>query len=127
MWIECYAPGMKVGKEYMIQPITFDDKLVSTPYGIIKGTSDGRIRIRVANLSSEEITLEERDHIATIDPDSLWVANHNEGKAFCDQKIGEKNMELNFDDLVCEQLELSKKGQLTALLRRYKEVFYKGG
>ena len=28
--VTCYIPNMETDKEYMVQPITFDDKLVST-------------------------------------------------------------------------------------------------
>ena len=59
---------MEVGRSYMIQPITFDDKLVSTPYGIVHGSKVGRIRLRVANVGAQETTLEEKEPIATVEP-----------------------------------------------------------
>ena len=123
--VTCYIPNMEMGKEYMVQPITFDDKLVSTPYGIVQGTKNGRVQIRVANLGEEEVTLAEGDPIATVELGTVWVSNHNAGKAF--NRATRKNKVAELSELVCSELEPSKRGQLIGLLNRYECVFYKGG
>ena len=46
----------------MIQPISFDDMLVSTTYGIVKV----RRKKRVANIGKEGVSLEKGQHIATV-------------------------------------------------------------
>jgi transposase InsO family protein len=123
--VTCYTAGLQVGKEYMVQPVTFDDRLVSTPYGMIRGSKDGRMQLRVANLSEEEIVLPENEPIATVEPGTVWVANLRAGRAFENQ--GLRKSSTNVSELVCKKLEPNKKGQLTGLLRRYEDVFYKGG
>ena len=83
----------------MVQPITFDDKLVSTPYGIVRGTKSGKVQIRVANVGEEEVTLAEGDPIAIVELGTVWVSNHNAGKAFTRPTRKGKVTELS--ELVC--------------------------
>ena len=89
------------------------------------GSKDGRIRLRVANVGAQETTLEEKEPIATVEPNTVWVTNHKAGKAFDDQR--KKGGDTDLNELVCGRLEPNKKGQLMGLLTRFKDVFYKGG
>ena len=68
--------------------------------------------------------MEEKEPIATVEPNTVWVTNHKAGKAFDDQR--KKGGDTDLNELVCGRLEPNKKGQLMGLLTRFKDVFYKG-
>ena len=51
MMIECLIPRSVEGRDYMVQPICLEEQIVSTPYGIVKGSRDGWTQLRVANIS----------------------------------------------------------------------------
>ena len=123
--VTCSINGAVAGKEYMVQPITFDDKLISTPYGIVQGNTSGRIQLRVANVSSEEVFLSKSEPIATAEVDAVWVANPIAGKAFEPKKS--TGIETDLGGMICSKLDTNKRKQLTGLLQKFEDVFYKGG
>ena len=51
--VQCSMTGIENGREYMVEPISAEDSLESTPYGIIEGAND--VYLRMANLGDEDI------------------------------------------------------------------------
>ena len=49
----CVTEGLQEGREYMVEPVSQDDSLVSTPYGLIQG--DREIFLRMANVGDQEV------------------------------------------------------------------------
>ena len=123
--IPCLIKGAEEGKEYMVQPITSDDKLVNTPYGIVKAGENGKVILRIANMSTDEALLKEGEQVAIVEDTAVWVANPVAGKAF-KPKSGAMG-DTDVRELICSKLEANKRAQLTGLLLKHNEIFYKGG
>ena len=121
----CVAPGMKEGCEYFVQPITGSDNLVSTPYGLITGTQNNTLFLKVANLAEEEITMEKGRTIAVAQKD-IWVRNFK-GKETIRGRKPKKGEEIDIDEMIGENLDSRKKAHLRSILKGYEDVFYNGG
>ena len=123
MLLECDVPRMEKGRDYLVQPVTSeDDMMVSTPYGLIAGSKSKVVCIRVANLSTEETTLEKGAWIATLDRES-WVKDAKAGSAF---KRDNQKDDFNWKSMCCSDLGANKTSQLIDLLKKHKSVFYDG-
>ena len=122
--IECLIPRSVKGRDYMVQPICLEEQMVSTPYGIVKGSRDGWTQLRVANISKENEHLAVGQAIATVD-ESGWVANLRVDKGFKPRK-DEANA-ADFENVIDNKLELNERVQLRDLLKKYSSIFYKGG
>ena len=110
------------GRDYLIQPITNSDAMVSTPYGLIEGNNERSIHIRIANVNKFEVTIEEGKWIATLDSET-WIADVKAGSAF---KSKNKKADFDWKGMCCEELDNNKTAQLMDLLRKHKSVFYDG-
>ena len=121
--IACMVPRMKVGEDYMVQPLSMGQTLVGTPYGLVEGTKEGKIMLKVTNLGDEEVVLRNNDCIATISDDD-WVADHKPGRAF---NTTQKRSDINWAEMVNNDLDHNKKSQLIDLLQKYDSVFYTEG
>ena len=124
--ISCWSKGLKRGNEYMVEPCTETDSLVSTPYGMIDGAEN--ISLRVANLGDEEIELTSGEVIATAQ-EGEWIRNISTktGLRSKEAKNKLKSKAIDFDAMIGPELEPSKKTHLGNILRKYKDVFYQGG
>ena len=121
----CISPGIREGGEYFVQPISGSDGLVSTPYGLICGTKNGIINLRVANLGDEEMVMEKGTTIAVAQKD-MWVRSFKAKDTPKGHKRG-KDDGINFDEMMGEKLDKYKKTHLRSILSGYEDVFYKGG
>ena len=114
---------MKKGQDYLVEPVSFGERGVGTPYGIVEGRHDGVIGLKVTNLEDEDVSLKEGDCIATVSPEQ-WVADSTTGNIFSCQEAGRQ---VDWEKMVSSDLDKNKKVQLTQLLKGYNSSFYTGG
>ena len=121
--IQCGANGMEKGREYMIEPITSDDSLISTPYGLVEGAEE--VYLRVVNIGEEEVRIAKGQTVA-IAQDGEWVRNIRTSDGM-NKKVQRDTKQVDFGSMVSETLDNQKKEHLTSILRKYADIFYQGG
>ena len=124
-YVSCFCRGMENGKDYMIQPISQEDSLVSTPFGVIKGTGASQFQVRMSNLGSSEVRLDKEFCIATLEED-VWVTHPNSGQAFKNNSP-QRKAGIDWSEMCAANLDTNKKKQLVELLEKNKDIFYAGG
>ena len=121
--VQCSMRGVEHGREYMVEPISAEDSLVSTPYGIIAGSEE--VYLRMANLGDEDVDFEKGQTVA-VAQNGEWVRNVETNEGLKD-KSGNVKKNIDFSSMVGQTLEPNKKKHLIEILRRYDDIFYHGG
>lgn len=124
MTLLCTASGTEKGKEYMIEPVSATDSLVSTPYGLIEGGED--LYLRIANVGQDEVCLDPGQLIA-VAQSGKWVRNVRAGVGLEAKGKPKKGSGIDVDSMIGMNLEANKKSQLKELVLRYSDIFYQGG
>ena len=122
-YVQCLAEGLEKGFEYVVEPITTEDSLISTPYGLIEGASE--ISLRVANLGEDDIRIAQGQTVAVAHKEE-WVRNVRTDDGM-KGKSKTNGKDLDFESMVSPTLENNKKKHLMEILRKYGDVFYQGG
>ena len=124
-YVKCFSKGWKTGQDYLIQPLSQEDSLISTPFGVIRATRDDTFHVRMSNLSGVDSKVEKDFCIATLEKD-VWINHPDSGKAFKNNSPQRKS-DINWDTMCDGNLDVNKKRQLIELLEKHKGIFHTGG
>ena len=124
-YVKCSSTGLNSGQDYLIQPISEGDSLISTPFGVMRATNNEEFLVRVSNLSDIDAKLKKNFCIATLEQD-VWINHPNSGQAFKNNSR-QRKAAINWDDICDNNLDVNKKKQLTELLEKHKGIFHTGG
>ena len=124
-YIQCLSEDMKQGKDYLIQPISQEDDLFSTPFGVIRANDRNEFEVRISNLGPSDIRVEKGTCIATLEED-VWVTHPNSGGAFRSNSPRTKE-DILWDNMCDQGLDCNKKRQLVDLLKKHRSIFHTGG
>ena len=125
VYVDCICSEMESGQDYLIQPISREDSLISTPFGVVKGKNDGKFRVKIANLGKTEVQLEDKQWIATLEKD-VWINHATSGEAF-KSASPKKKTTINIEEMCDKSLDGTKRRQLLELLQKHQKIFHTGG
>ena len=121
----CVTEGLQEGREYMVEPVSQDDSLVSTPYGLIQG--DREIFLRMANVGDQEVEFSP-GQIVAVAQCGKWVRAVKAGAGLeAKGKQKKERVQVDFDIMMGENLSQNKKSHLKEVLSKYCDVFYQEG
>lgn len=124
MMLLCTAEGTEKDKEYMVEPISATDSLVSTPYGLIRGGED--LYLRIANVGNDEVGFGPGQVIA-VAQSGKWVRNVRAGVGLEAKGKPKKGSGIDVDSMIGSNLEPNKRSHLKEMLLKYRDIFYQGG
>ena len=124
-YVKCISRGMDSGHDYFIQPISQEDSMMSTPFGVMRATESEEFQVKMTNLGDTDAKIHKDFCIATLEED-VWINHPNSGKAFKNNSPQRKT-EINWDSMCDHNLNVNKKKQLIELLTKHQGVFHTGG
>ena len=124
-YVRCISRGMDSGHDYFIQPISQEDSMMSTPFGVMRATESEEFQVKMTNLGETDEKIHKDFCIATLEED-VWINHPNSGKAFKNNSPQRKT-EINWDSMCDHNLNVNKKKQLIELLTKHQGVFHTGG
>ena len=125
VYVDCICREMEEGQDYMIQPISQAESLVSTPFGVVRGVTGGKFQVKMANLDNVEVQLEDNQCIATLEKD-VWINRVSSGNVFKNTSSRKKST-INLEDMCDNLLDGQKKKQLLDVLQKHQRIFHTGG
>ena len=124
-YVKCVSRGTDKGRDYLIQPISQEDSLISTPFGVLRTTESDEFHVKMVNLGETEAIVNKDFCIATLEQD-VWINHPNSGKAF-KSNSPQRKTEIDWDSMCDHNLDVNKKKQLIELLEKHKGIFHTGG
>ena len=125
IYVDCMCKEMEAGQDYMVQPISQDESLISTPFGVVKGVAGGEFRVKMANLDTTEVQLEDKQCIATLEKD-VWINHSTSGDVF-KSTSSRKKTTIDLEGMCDNSLDEKRKKQLLDVLRKHQNIFHTGG